>query len=588
MKHCLSVGVLIITLFLLLRGARVEDSLAARFGRLPVQANGRVMPLDSLARQSLKILRGKSTARSLQGEKINSSAWLLTMLAEPLEADKLKVFRVDHPYVKGLIGLPLEEKYISFEDILPSWELLQGQFEALRPKAQEQDASQRALARLKNGLSVYQGLKMLLGGWGETAVEDYQNWESLLGRGRVAFKNWEEKKPYQAEDLEAFTVATRFYLRVSQTVPYGIVPVAGQQAWLNVGEALLSGLKAGKLPGALLGWATFARNSAKADKEQTLASLEELSALLPSSHKTDLEYYFHNFAPFARGCALYLLAVLLAGTWWLTQRPSARGAAWAVCLVAFLLHTLALLIRMYLQGRPPVTNLYSSALFVGWASAGAGLILERMGRQGFGVFVGGCLGGATLLIAHNLASSGGDTLEQLRAVLDANFWLSTHVIAITLGYSAMFLSGTLGILYACAGFVKPSSQTDRSLYRMAYGTICFALFFSFLGTTLGGIWADESWGRFWGWDPKENGALMIVLWCAILLHARWAKLIKAKGFMALAIGGNIVTAWSWFGVNLLGIGLHSYGFTEGGAQTLGLFALSQVACVALALKRPST
>jgi ABC-type transport system involved in cytochrome c biogenesis permease subunit len=122
----------------------------------------------------------------------------------------------------------------------------------------------------------------------------------------------------------------------------------------------------------------------------------------------------------------------------------------------------------------------------------------------------------------------------------------------------------------------------RDLARMIYGIVCFAIFFSFWGTVLGGLWADDSWGRFWGWDPKENGALMIVLWNALVLHARWDGMVKDKGLAALAVAGNIAVSWSWFGVNQLGAGLHSYGFTEGVALALALFVVSQVAVVSLA------
>ena len=91
---------------------------------------------------------------------------------------------------------------------------------------------------------------------------------------------------------------------------------------------------------------------------------------------------------------------------------------------------------------------------------------------------------------------------------------------------------------------------------MIYGVVCFATLFSFVGTVLGGIWADQSWGRFWGWDPKENGALLIVIWNALILHARWGGMVKQRGMAVLAVVGNIVTAWSWFGTNMLGVGLH--------------------------------
>ena len=117
--------------------------------------------------------------------------------------------------------------------------------------------------------------------------------------------------------------------------------------------------------------------------------------------------------------------------------------------------------------------------------------------------------------------------------------------------------------------------------RMIYGTLCFSIFFSFIGTVLGGLWADDSWGRFWGWDPKENGALIIVLWNALVLHARWDGWVKDRGLAVLAIGGNIVTGWSWFGVNELGVGLHSYGFTEGVLFALGIFACSQLCMMAV-------
>jgi hypothetical protein len=116
---------------------------------------------------------------------------------------------------------------------------------------------------------------------------------------------------------------------------------------------------------------------------------------------------------------------------------------------------------------------------------------------------------------------------------------------------------------------------------MVYGIVCFAALFSFVGTVLGGIWADQSWGRFWGWDPKENGALMIVIWNALILHARWGGLVRERGLMNLAIGGNIVTAWSWFGVNMLGIGLHSYGFMDAAFRWLMLFMGLQVALIVI-------
>jgi ABC-type transport system involved in cytochrome c biogenesis permease subunit len=239
---------------------------------------------------------------------------------------------------------------------------------------------------------------------------------------------------------------------------------------------------------------------------------------------------------------------------------------------------------MYLEGRPPVTNLYSSAIFIGWAAVILGMVLEKIYRDGIGCVVAAFAGFVTLIIAHNLALSG-DTMEMMRAVLDTNFWLATHVVTVTLGYASTFVAGFLAIIYILRGVFTNtlSAETARSMARMVYGIVCFATLFSFVGTVLGGIWADQSWGRFWGWDPKENGALLIVLWNATILHARWGGLVRERGLMNLAVFGNIVTSFSWFGVNMLGIGLHSYGFTDAAFKWLILFIGSQVAIILLGL-----
>jgi ABC-type transport system involved in cytochrome c biogenesis permease subunit len=216
---------------------------------------------------------------------------------------------------------------------------------------------------------------------------------------------------------------------------------------------------------------------------------------------------------------------------------------------------------------------------------------------------------SALLIAHHITLREGDTMVMLQAVLDTNFWLATHVVTIALGYSATFVAGFLGLLYVVLGsftkrLAEPIEKTEglssvavsdggasvsgpkgpdrgkplgKVLATMIYAIVCFATLTSFVGTILGGIWADQSWGRFWGWDVKENGALMIVLWNAIILHARWGGIAKERGIACLAILGNVVTAWSWFGVNNLGIGLHSYGFTTGVKIALLTFVASQVA-----------
>ena len=233
-------------------------------------------------------------------------------------------------------------------------------------------------------------------------------------------------------------------------------------------------------------------------------------------------------------------------------------------MVALVIHTLALAGRMYISGRPPVTNLYSSAVFIGFAAVVLGLAFEMIYKNGVGNVVSGAVGSATLLIAHFL-SGDGDTLKELVAVLDTQFWLATHVVTVTLGYATTLVAGFLGVIFIVRGAATPSltKEVERDLTRMIYGTLCFGILFSFIGTVLGGLWADDSWGRFWGWDPKENGALMIVIWNALVLHARWGGMIRSRGLAVLSVLGIMTTSWSWFGTNAMGVGLHSYGFNEG-------------------------
>src|SRR5581483_22842 len=163
---------------------------------------------------------------------------------------------------------------------------------------------------------------------------------------------------------------------------------------------------------------------------------------------------------------------------------------------------------MYLMDRPLVfvTNLYSTAIFIGWGCALLGLAVEGLYGMGLGTAVASVAGGLSLFVAHYLAldTPTGDTLQMLQAVLDTNFWLATHVTIVNLGYAATFAAGLFGIAYVGLGLFTRAlaGPLGKTLSQVIYGIVCFGTLLSFLGTVLGGIWADQSWGRFWGWDPK--------------------------------------------------------------------------------------
>ena len=360
--------------------------------------------------------------------------------------------------------------------------------------------------------------------------------------------------------------------------------------WQRVGTALLDAAKGEKISPAVEAYAAMGDAFRKGDVAAFNAALADYRAsLVPGVFRRAAQGPRRGFLqPDAavlcrhghlrsRRPARRLLLVQFVGN----AAPLRRLAR--SCL-AFVIHTTGLIYRMVLEGRPPVTNLYSSAIFIGWGAVVLGLILEKIHRNGIGAVAAAGMGFITLIIAQNLALDG-DTMEMMRAVLDTNFWLATHVVAVTTGYASTFVAGFLALIYILRGvFTKTLDEaTGKSLARMVYGIVCFATLFSFVGTVLGGIWADQSWGRFWGWDPKENGALIIVLWNAMILHMRWGGMIRERGLINCAIFGNIVTSWSWFGVNMLGIGLHSYGFTDAAFKWLTLFVLSQLGFIVLGL-----
>ena len=217
---------------------------------------------------------------------------------------------------------------------------------------------------------------------------------------------------------------------------------------------------------------------------------------------------------------LYVLIFLFVCFWWLFFPKDYTRTIPVVLIIALVFHTVGLILRMYISGRPPVTNLYSSAVFVGWGGVLLGVILEYVFKNGIGAATSAVVGFLTLLVAGYLGL-GGDTMEMLQAVLDTNFWLATHVVVISMGYSAAFLAGFLAIVYFSRRLHQETRpRTLQKLIAHGVRDCLFALLFSFVGTMLGGIWADQSWGRFWGWGyPKENSALLIVLWVTPILHA---------------------------------------------------------------------
>ena len=274
---------------------------------------------------------------------------------------------------------------------------------------------------------------------------------------------------------------------------------------------------------------------------------------------------------FNKSLILYLIALIVLGLSWIIKSHLFKSI---ICLLAgsgFILHVIGIINRMIIMQRPPVSTLYESIIFVGFVLVLIALIFESIRKDTLGLFIG-LVGGIILHYIGLKYAAEGDTLGMLVAVLNSNFWLSIHVTTITFGYGVSLASGLMGHIYLIkASIIKTNKNELNKIYNNVYALTLVALFFTLFGTILGGIWADQSWGRFWGWDPKENGALLIVMWHLMVLHLRISGIANPLMFCFFASLVNIIVALAWFGVNLLNVGLHSYGFTDNVATNLFIF-----------------
>ncbi len=594
------------------------DLHVAEFGRLPALLNGRIQPLDSIARNSLLQIRstGDVPLELLPSwqfwrhpKKLKSTEWLLEVFFAPELANTRSIFLIHHPDLiselklgdKGIEKSGL--RYYTFNDLSPlTSEIMKQASKASELKAEQQTSYQKQVLKLANAINIYHRLKSSIQPEGtENFVQLLADFQAALPDGLKAMKAQQAGREVDDAALQKFMrIAVKIEAAANTSYPRTVPPVdpaTDRDGWSNVGASLLETVRGGEIQPAVGFYARMANAYSHKNNSEFNSAVAGYKNWLGKDFVAELkkgraEYYFNQAKLFLHATIIYIFVFVLAGgalltfgSWPNLSESFRRSASYLVGL-AFVVHTFALVYRMVLENRPPVTNLYSSAIFIGWGACVLGLVLERIYRVGFGSAVAGLAGFVTLIISHNLAL-GGDTMEMMRAVLDTNFWLATHVVVVTLGYASTFVAGVLAMAYVILGVFTPTLAArkeldlSKALAKMVYAIVCFAALFSFTGTVLGGIWADQSWGRFWGWDPKENGALLIVIWNALILHARWGGIVKDRGLINLAIFGNVITAWSWFGTNMLGIGLHSYGFMDAAFKWLMLFVGSQVALIVL-------
>jgi ABC-type transport system involved in cytochrome c biogenesis permease subunit len=289
----------------------------------------------------------------------------------------------------------------------------------------------------------------------------------------------------------------------------------------------------------------------------------------PARISMEVLYHKLNLALWAFVAAF--IACLLASLNLIFKSRKMDVTANVACIATAGILAVLFTLRTYVAVRVPLSSLYEIVLLVAMLlmafEAGAFIFCKR---RTFSLVVPVTFMAALMLFFAKFVLEPGDTFRPIPAVLNSSVFLTVHVFTIALGFAGMILSGVV----AHVALFRASSEKNSAsspLNSLLYGTLIFGAVFTVIGTLLGGVWADFAWGRFWGFDPKECGALFVILWAMLELHLRAGKLVSPRGFALMNCFNVIVTFLCWFGVNLLGVGLHSYGFQSGSLTWLALF-----------------
>ncbi|HEY5791799.1 MAG TPA: cytochrome c biogenesis protein CcsA, partial [Chthoniobacterales bacterium] len=462
---------------------------------LPVQHEGRRKPFLAFAQENILLLSGK-TAVAAEGRKLAAGELVTRLWLEPEKWLDHPVILVDYLPLKEAAGLAPDRKWFSYTELMAN------------PGLQAFFANAAVPGRKLEGL------------------------------------------PKKAEEVHR---RLRTFEALVNGSLYRVAPLPAGNDWVA--------LPAHQPEYAALRNAHESENAAEyLHAAQTLQHL--LGALAPEKQppawKIGLEVFYQKLHPFRWAWIFYAAsAILLAVTWKYGRAPGYR-IAWALVLAGFAFQVFGFVSRILIAGRPPVTNMYESVIWVSFGAMAFALIFEAIYRSRFFILGAVPVTVFALILADSQPAALNPAISPLVAVLQSNFWLTTHVLTITLGYAAFALA--LGVAHLALGQVIFGRKLSPELADYVYRAMQVGVLLLATGTVLGAVWANYSWGRFWDWDPKETWALVALLVYLFILHGRLAG--RWAGF-GLAVGAVLAfqsVIMAWYGVNfVLGVGLHSYG-----------------------------
>lgn len=298
--------------------------------------------------------------------------------------------------------------------------------------------------------------------------------------------------------------------------------------------------------------------------------------LYPTHLQLQAEYFYYTYPLTLVTIILYVVALvgLIFGK--TLNRAFLNTFSLWVLSFAFIFHTAILSLRCFILMRPPVSNMYETVIYVPWIAMIAGFVCYLLGKNTI-LLIASCISSVALLIVLEVTGMN-EQLENVQAVLDSQYWLIVHVLLIVGSYGVFFLCGILGQIYlAYSFFNKEETEEMKFLSKFVLQTMYLGIFMLIPGTILGGVWAAESWGRFWDFDPKESWAFISSCIYLIFIHAYRFRKISAFALCVGAVIGFMAISFTWYGVNyILGTGLHSYGFGSGKDLYYYLFLLIQL------------
>lgn len=515
------IGLVLGMAILLVPISQFQISPIAPLQDLAVQLEGRKKPLDTVARETVTQIHGKASYQATNGQKLDYLATYLSLWLNDRNWNEEPFILFSFRPLKEQIGLDLDRKYFSFSELIKS-DL--GQI--------IQNTHQKQIA----------GIDL------------------------------------ERNEREALTIEDRLALLVetvgNERLPLVPHPTDQKGAWVGITEAA----KYYDLDPLLPIASNYDRlRESYKNNPQDLASLgaiaDELHSQLvalspnvyPETAKLAREVRFYSLHPFAKAWILYGLGFIVMLGVLLFSSFDFYETAIAIFGTGLAIHGYGFLERMQIAGRPPVTNMYESVIWVGFGIAAIALLFEGIYRAKYYLLAAAPLAVVCLVLADSLPAILDPTIKPLVPVLRDNFWLSIHVPTITLSYASFALA--LGLSHIILGhylFAPQATSRIRSLSKWNYGVVQVGVLLLTTGIILGGIWAHYAWGRFWGWDTKETWALIALMCYVVPLHGRLVGWLADFGMAVTSVVAFNAVLMAWYGVNfVLGTGLHSYGFGTG-------------------------